>query len=42
MNENEQEKEWRLNVEKNDIRDVTYINMNEIEYEIDVEEIIKE
>jgi hypothetical protein len=42
MNEYEEEEEWHLNVENDDIQDAIDINMDEIENEIDVEEIVKE
>jgi hypothetical protein len=35
-------KESRLNVKEKDIHDVTDINMDKIENEIDVEKIVKE
>jgi hypothetical protein len=41
MNEYEEEEEWHLNVENDDIQDAIDINMDEIENEIDVEEIVK-
>jgi hypothetical protein len=40
--EDEEEEERHLNVEEDNIEDATYINMDEIKDEIDVEEIIKE
>jgi hypothetical protein len=42
VNENDEEEEWHLDVENNDIQDVTDINMNEIGDAINVEEIVKE
>jgi hypothetical protein len=42
VDEDEEVEEWHLDVEEDDIQDATYINMDEIEDEIDVEEIIKE
>jgi hypothetical protein len=42
MNEDEEEEEWHLDVEENDIQDAIYINMDEIEDVIDVEKIVKE
>jgi hypothetical protein len=42
VDEEDEEEEWHLNVENDDIHDVTDINMNEIEDAIDVEEIVKE
>jgi hypothetical protein len=41
MDEDEEEEEWHLNVEDDDIQNVIDINMNEIEDEINVEEIVK-
>jgi hypothetical protein len=40
--EDEEEEEWQLDVEEDDIQNATYINMEEIEGEINVKEIIKE
>jgi hypothetical protein len=40
--EDEEEEGWLLNIEEDDIQDTTDKNMNEIVYQIDVEEIIKE
>jgi hypothetical protein len=40
--EDEEEEGWLLNIEDDDIQDTTDKNMNEIVYQIDVEEIIKE
>jgi hypothetical protein len=42
VDKNEEQEEWRLDVEKDDIQDAIDINMNEIEDAIDVEEIVKE
>jgi hypothetical protein len=42
MHEDDEEGEWHLNVEEDDIQDVTDINMDEIEDAIDVKEIVKE
>jgi hypothetical protein len=39
--EDDEEEEWYLDVEKDDIQDTTNINMNEIDDAVDVEEIIK-
>jgi hypothetical protein len=39
--EDDEEKEWHLDVEKDDIQDTTNINMNEIDDVVDVEEIVK-
>jgi hypothetical protein len=36
VNEDKEEKEWRLDVKKDDIQNVTYINLDEIENDIDV------
>jgi hypothetical protein len=41
VNEDKEEKEWRLDVKEEDIHNVTYINLDEIENDIDVEEIVK-
>jgi hypothetical protein len=40
--EDDEEEEWHLDVEKDDIQDAKNINMNKIEDGIDVEEIVKE
>jgi hypothetical protein len=42
VDEDEENEEWHLNVEDDDIYNVTDINMDEIENVIDVEEIVKE
>jgi hypothetical protein len=42
VNEDEENEEWHLNVEEDDIQDAIDINMYEIEDAIDVEEIVKE
>jgi uncharacterized protein (DUF2164 family) len=42
MDEDEEKKEWHLNVEQNDIHDATDINIDEIKDEINVEKIVKE
>jgi hypothetical protein len=42
VDENEDEEEWHLDVEKDDFQDTTNINIDEIENAIDVEEIVKE
>jgi hypothetical protein len=42
VDEDDEEEELRLYVEEDDIHDETYINMDEIEDAIDVEEIVKE
>jgi protein associated with RNAse G/E len=38
----DEEEEWHLDVEEYDIQDATYINMDEIDDAIHVEEIVKE
>jgi hypothetical protein len=38
----EKDEEWYLDVEKDDIQDVTNINMDEIEDAIDIKKIVKE
>jgi hypothetical protein len=42
MDEDDEEEEWHLNVEDDDIQDEIDINMDETEDAIDVEEIVKE
>jgi hypothetical protein len=42
VDEDNEEEEWHLDVEEDDIHDETDINMDEIEDAIDVEEIVKE
>jgi hypothetical protein len=42
VDENDEEEEWHLDVEEDDIQDVTDINIDEIENVIDFEEIVKE
>jgi hypothetical protein len=42
VDKNEDEEEWHVDVENDDIQDTTYINMDEIENAINVEEIVKE
>jgi hypothetical protein len=42
MNMDEEEEEWHLDVEEDDIQDATYINMDKIMDAIDVEKIVKE
>jgi hypothetical protein len=41
VNKDEEEEEWHLDVEKDDIQDATDINMDKIVDAIDVEEIVK-
>jgi hypothetical protein len=41
MDDDEEEKEWHLDVKHDNIQDATNINMNEIKDEIDVEKIVK-
>jgi hypothetical protein len=41
VDENDEEEEWHLDVEEDDIQDETDINMDEIEDATDVEEIVK-
>jgi uncharacterized protein YlxP (DUF503 family) len=42
VDEDDEEEEWHLDVEEDDIQDATYINMDEIDDAVDVEEIVKE
>jgi hypothetical protein len=42
VNEDDEEEEWHLDVEEDDIHDTTDINMDEIEDAINIEEIVKE
>jgi hypothetical protein len=42
VDEDEEEKEWHLDVEDDDIHNAIYINMDEIDDAVDVEEIVKE
>jgi hypothetical protein len=42
VDDDEEEKEWHLDVEEDDIQDATDINMDEIDDAIDIKEIIKE
>jgi hypothetical protein len=42
IDEDLEEEEWHLDVEDDDIQDVIYTNINEIEDEIYVKEIVKE
>jgi hypothetical protein len=42
VDDDEEEKEWHLDVDDDDIQDATYINMDEINDAVDVEEIVKE
>jgi predicted AAA+ superfamily ATPase len=42
VDEDDEEEEWHQDVEEDGIQDETYIIMDEIEYAIDVEEIVKE
>jgi hypothetical protein len=42
VDEDNEEEDWHLDVEDDDIHDETDINMDEIEYAIDVKEIVKE
>jgi hypothetical protein len=42
VDENDEEEEWHLDVEEDDIQDATDINIDEIENVIDFEEIVKE
>jgi hypothetical protein len=42
VDEDEEKKEWHLDLEEDDIQDAIDINMNEIEDAIDVDEIVKE
>jgi hypothetical protein len=41
VDEDDEEEEWHLDVEEDDIQDAIYINMDEIDDAVDVEEIIK-
>jgi hypothetical protein len=41
VDEDDEDEEWYLNVEEDDIQDATDINMDKIEDAIDVEEIVK-
>jgi hypothetical protein len=40
--ENDEDEEWHLDVEEDDIQDATNINMDEIDDAVDIEEIVKE
>jgi hypothetical protein len=42
VDDDDEEEEWHLDVEEDDIHDVTNINMDEIDDTVDVEEIVKE
>jgi hypothetical protein len=42
VDEDDEEEEWHLDVEEDDIHDATDINMDEIDDTVDVEEIVKE
>jgi hypothetical protein len=42
LDEDEEEEEWHLDVEEDDIQDATYIKIDEIEDTINVKKIIKE
>jgi hypothetical protein len=42
VDEDEEDEEWHLDVDEDDIQNATYINIDEIEDAIDVEEIVKE
>jgi hypothetical protein len=42
VDEDEEDEEWYLNIEEDNIYDLTNINIDEIEDVIDVEEIVKE
>jgi hypothetical protein len=42
VDEDKEEEKWHLNIEEDDIQDVTDINMDKIKDAIDVEEIVKE
>jgi hypothetical protein len=42
VDEDDKVEEWHLNVEKDDIHDVTNINMDETDDAVDAEEIVKE
>jgi hypothetical protein len=42
VDEDEEEEEWHLDVEDDDIQNAMDININEIEDEIDVEKIVKQ
>jgi hypothetical protein len=42
VDEDEEEEEWHLDVEDDDIQNAIYINMDEIDDAVDVEEIVKE
>jgi hypothetical protein len=41
VDEDDEVEEWHLDVEEDDIQDVTDINMDEIDDAVDVEEIVK-
>jgi hypothetical protein len=42
VDEDKEEEKWHLNIEEDDIQDVTDINMDKIKDAIDVEKIVKE
>jgi hypothetical protein len=42
VDEDDEEEEWHLNVEEDDIHDATDINMDEIDDAVDVKKIVKE
>jgi hypothetical protein len=42
VDEDDEEEEWHLNVEEDDIQDATDINIDEIDDAVDVKEIVKE
>jgi hypothetical protein len=42
VDENDEEEEWHLDVEEDDIHDATYINMDKTDDAVDVEEIVRE
>jgi hypothetical protein len=42
VDEDDEEEEWHLDVEEDDIHDATDINMDEIDDAVNVEEIVKE
>jgi hypothetical protein len=41
VDEVDEEEEWHLDVEEDDIHDATNINMDEIDDAVDIEEIVK-
>jgi hypothetical protein len=42
VDEDDEEEEWHLDVEEDNIHDATYINMDETDDAVDVEEIVRE